>query len=94
MNDVKVIEVRKESGADVFFVRINYLGKEYSDTVSVSGLEQALATLPEEKKQVREILNAYKSAIAAQAIPPAVKKPIENSEPEAVQAAKAKKGGK
>jgi len=94
MNDAKVLEVRKESGADVFFVRINYLGKEYSDTVSVSGLERALATLPESKKQVREILNAYKSAIAAQAIPPAAKEPVENSEPEPAQAAKAKKGGK
>ncbi|MDZ7355751.1 MAG: hypothetical protein ONB55_21740 [candidate division KSB1 bacterium] len=94
MNDAKVIEVRKESGADVFFVRINYLGKEYSDTVSVSGLERTLATLPDGKKQLREILNAYKNAIAAQAIPPAVKKPSENYEPESDQAVKAKKGGK
>lgn len=62
MEEVKVLEV-KQTGADVFFVRINYLGREYSDTISVSGLELAIASIPAEKQTLRGILEAFRQAV-------------------------------
>lgn len=68
MEDVKVLEV-KQTGADVFFVRINYLGREYSDTISVSGLELAIASIPEGKKTLRGVLEAFRQAVSQASAP-------------------------
>jgi hypothetical protein len=51
MEEIKVLESKQlDEAGDVFFLKINYLGKEYVDTISISGLELALISLPEEKK--------------------------------------------
>lgn len=62
--EVKILEAKQiDPGKDVYFVRINYMGREYAETVSVAGLELALISLPKEKSELRGLFAAYKQAI-------------------------------